>query len=69
MDAKPRLIRMHAADNVAIVANDGGLAAGAAPRSKTVPRCATGAAGHKVSLVDIPSGGAMRRYDVPSATR
>ncbi|RQP22264.1 galactarate dehydratase [Piscinibacter terrae] len=60
----PLTIRMHAADNVAIVANDGGLPAGTvfpsglALRDK-VPQ------GHKVSLVDIAAGQAVRRYNVP----
>lgn len=63
MNSAPRRIRMHAADNVAIVANDGGLEAGAtfddglALREK-VPQ------GHKVALVDIPAGGEIRRYNV-----
>lgn len=61
--ATPHLIRMHAADNVAIVANDGGLPAGTAiPGGPTlvdrVPQ------GHKVALVDLPEGAAVRRYDV-----
>ncbi len=59
----PRLIRMHPADNVAIVANDGGLPAdtripGGPVLRDRVPQ------GHKVALVDIPAGGAVRRYDV-----
>jgi len=54
---------MHAADNVAIVANDGGLPAGTAlPGGPTlrdkVPQ------GHKVALVDLPAGADVRRYDV-----
>lgn len=63
MNSAPRRIRMHAADNVAIVANDGGLEAGAtfddglALREK-VPQ------GHKVALADIPAGGEIRRYNV-----
>jgi hypothetical protein len=48
----PRVIRMHADDNVAIVANDFGLAAGAQLPSgpalrERVPQ------GHKVALVDL----------------
>src|SRR6185312_5811947 len=59
----PRCIRMHARDNVAIVANEGGLAPGASlPDGPTlvdrVPQ------GHKVALVDIAAGEAVRRYDV-----
>lgn len=64
MPQEPLFIRMHEADNVAIVANDGGLPAGTvfpsglALREK-VPQ------GHKVALVNLPSGTAIRRYDVP----
>jgi galactarate dehydratase len=59
----PLYITMHAADNVAIVANDGGLPAGTVfPDGLTlvdkVPQA------HKVALVDIPEGGAVRRYNV-----
>jgi galactarate dehydratase len=59
----PLMIRMHERDNVAIVANDGGLAAGTAiPNGPTlrdkVPQ------GHKVALTDIAQGDAVRRYDV-----
>ena len=55
--------RMHERDNVAIVANDGGLPAGTVfPSGLTlrdnVPQ------GHKVALVDIAEGGAVRRYNV-----
>ncbi|MDP1954546.1 MAG: galactarate dehydratase [Polaromonas sp.] len=59
----PLCIRMHAADNVAIVANDGGLGAGTVlPDGLTlrdkVPQ------GHKVALADIAHGKAVRRYNV-----
>jgi len=59
----PRLIRMTAADNVAIVANDFGLAAGTATEGgiklrERVPQ------GHKVALADIAKGEPVRRYDV-----
>ena len=60
----PLFIRMHDGDNVAIVANDGGLAAGTVfpdglmLRDK-VPQ------GHKVALVDMPQGTAVLRYNVP----
>jgi galactarate dehydratase len=64
----PTTILMHEKDNVAIVANDGGLppgtvlppgvpGAGLALRDK-VPQ------GHKVALVDIASGQAVLRYNV-----
>jgi len=63
IDRPPLAIRMHAADNVAIVANDGGLSAGALfddglTLRERVPQ------GHKLALVDIPSGGEVRRYNV-----
>jgi galactarate dehydratase len=63
IDSRPRLIRMHPADNVAIVANDGGLDAGTAIEGGPTLRDRVPQA-HKVSLVDIPAGGAIRRYDV-----
>src|SRR5215469_14428818 len=60
----PLTIRMHDRDNVAIVANDGGLPAGTVfPSGLTlrehVPQ------GHKVALVDLPAGTAVLRYNVP----
>ncbi len=59
----PRLIRMHANDNVAIVANTGGLPAGTVlaggiTLSERVPQ------GHKVALVDIAAGAPVLRYNV-----
>ncbi|MBS0292119.1 MAG: galactarate dehydratase [Proteobacteria bacterium] len=59
----PLTIAMHAADNVAIVANEGGLPAGSVLPGglvlvDRVPQA------HKVALVDIPEGGAVRRYNV-----
>ena len=62
--AAPLHILMHPADNVAIVANDGGLPAGTVFASgltlrEKVPQ------GHKVALVDIPAGSAVVRYNVP----
>ncbi len=62
---KPPLhISMHDNDNVAIVANDGGLSAGTVfPSGLTlrehVPQ------GHKVALVSLPQGSAVLRYNVP----
>src|SRR6187549_2129712 len=66
MDAvtrQPLYIRMHARDNVAIVANDGGLPAGAAfPCGlKLVERVPQG---HKVALVDLAAGAPVLRYNV-----
>ena len=60
----PRSIRMHAADNVAIVVNDGGLAAGTVmPEGLTlvdrVPQ------GHKVALTAIAKDAPVLRYNVP----
>ena len=65
---RPLAIRMHPDDNVAIIANDGGLpagtvmpdgpAAGLTLREK-VPQ------GHKVALKDIAAGQAVLRYNVP----
>jgi galactarate dehydratase len=63
MQQSPHSIVMHPADNVAIVANDGGLPEGARfPSGLTlrekVPQ------GHKVALVDLPAGSAVIRYNV-----
>jgi galactarate dehydratase len=60
---EPLFIRMHEADNVAIVVNDGGLPEGTVFANgltlvEKVPQ------GHKVALVDLPSGSAVRRYNV-----
>ncbi|MEP6965451.1 MAG: galactarate dehydratase, partial [Polaromonas sp.] len=60
----PLYITMHENDNVAIVANDGGLPAGTVfPSGLTlrehVPQ------GHKVALVSLPQGSAVLRYNVP----
>ncbi|MGB4061512.1 MAG: galactarate dehydratase [Burkholderiaceae bacterium] len=60
----PHTIRMHAQDNVAIVANDGGLAAGTALPNGLVLRDRV-PQGHKVALVDVPAGGAVLRYGIP----
>ncbi len=70
IDERPPLtIRMHDEDNVAIVANDGGLAEGT-----RLPEGMPGAGlvlrdkvpqGHKVALADIAEGEVVRRYNVP----
>src|SRR6218665_589593 len=61
-------IRMHANDNVAIVATDGGLPAGT-----VLPEGVAGAGitlrepltqGHNLALEDIAEGAAVRRYGV-----
>ena len=59
----PRYIVMHEADNVAIVANDGGLDAGAMLSNNVTLRERV-PQGHKVALVDLPRGSAVRRYNV-----
>ncbi|MEO8249433.1 MAG: galactarate dehydratase [Burkholderiales bacterium] len=64
MPRPPLTIRMHENDNVAIVANNGGLPAGTVfPSGLTlvdqVPQ------GHKVALVDLPEGTPVLRYNVP----
>ena len=65
----PRILRMHVQDNVAIVANDGGL-----PPGTVLPEGLPGAGlvlrdkvpqGHKVALADIAAGQAVLRYNVP----
>ena len=60
----PHTIRMHELDNVAIVANDGGLAAGTVlPLGLVlvdrVPQ------GHKVALVDLAADAPVLRYGIP----
>ena len=62
--AAPLTIRMHASDNVAIVANDGGLAAGTPLPGGLVLRDKV-PQGHKVALVNLPQGAAVLRYGVP----
>ena len=63
----PLYIRMHAGDNVAIVANDGGLPAGTVfpdglQLRERVPQ------GHKLSLLDIAAGAPVLRYNVVIGT-
>lgn len=58
---RPLSIKLHPRDNVAIVVNSGGLAAGTrldegVELVEHVPQ------GHKVALADIPAGGAVVRY-------
>jgi galactarate dehydratase len=60
----PLTIKMTEEDNVAIVANDGGLPKGTALPSglvlkEHVPQ------GHKVALVDLPNGSPAIRYGIP----
>ena len=60
----PLIISMHAGDNVAIVANDGGLAAGTVLPSGLALRDQV-PQGHKVALTDLAAGDVVRRYNVP----
>lgn len=60
----PLTILMHEADNVAIVANDGGLPAGTVLASGLVLKDQV-PQGHKVALVDLPADAAVLRYNVP----
>lgn len=60
--APPLLIRMHPADNVAIVANDGGLPAGTVVDGITLREHVPQA--HKVALADLDEGAEVRRYNV-----
>jgi galactarate dehydratase len=64
MTTEARTIRMHERDNVAIVANDGGLEAGTAlPGGPTLRERVPQA--HKVALVDIAAGAPVLRYGIP----
>jgi galactarate dehydratase len=67
MSTAPLRIRMHPEDNVAIVANEGGLAAGSVfddglQLVERVPQ------GHKLALVPLPAGTPVRRYGVVIGT-
>ena len=59
----PRYVKMHDLDNVAIVVNDKGLAAGTVLDTELVLKDRV-PQGHKVSLVDIEQGEVIRRYNV-----
>jgi galactarate dehydratase len=60
----PLTIRMHERDNVAIVANDGGLPPGSALPSGLV-LCDRVPQGHKVALTDIAANAPVLRYGIP----
>ena len=60
---RPLTIRMHDADNVAIVANDGGLPAGTV-LADGLTLCETVPQGHKVALRPIARDDAVVRYGV-----
>ena len=62
----PHTIRMHPRDNVAIVANDGGLAVGTVLPSGLVLKDKV-PQGHKVALVDLPANGPVLPGDVPDS--
>lgn len=63
-NTRPILVRMHADDNVAIVANAGGLPAGT-PLPDGGPTLVEAVPqGHKVALADLAEGDAVRRYGV-----
>jgi len=64
MPDTPLTIRMHERDNVAIVANDGGLAAGSVMTSGLALRDRV-PQGHKVALVDIAADAPVHRYGIP----
>jgi len=59
----PVTIQMHPHDNVAVVGNDGGLAAGTV-LSDGLVLCERVPQGHKVALTDIAQGAAVKRYNV-----
>ncbi len=63
-DQVPLTIVMHEADNVAIVANNGGLPAGTSLVSGLVLKDKV-PQGHKVALVDVPRGAPVLRYGIP----
>ncbi|MBO6510684.1 MAG: UxaA family hydrolase, partial [Roseibium sp.] len=62
MTGHPRLIQIHSADNVAVVANDGGLAAGTEVDGLTLTEDVPQA--HKVALVALDVGTPILRYGV-----
>ena len=61
---KPLTIQMNDQDNVAIVANQGGLPAGTALANGLVLKDAV-PQGHKVALTDLPAKSAVVRYGIP----
>ena len=60
----PLTIVMHPSDNVAIVANDGGLPAGTVLSSGLVLKDKV-PQGHKVALVDFAADAPVLRYGIP----
>ncbi|MFN4361934.1 MAG: galactarate dehydratase [Hylemonella sp.] len=65
MSTQPIIIRMQATDNVAIVANEGGLPAGTILPAEGITLRDKVPQAHKVALVDIAAGAAVLRYGVP----
>ncbi len=61
---KPLTIKMNDQDNVAIVANQGGLPAGTALANGLVLKDAV-PQGHKVALMDLPAKSTVVRYGIP----
>ena len=60
MADQPRLIRLHPADNVSVVANDGGLPNGTEVDGLTLTEAVPQA--HKVALTDLGTGDPVLRY-------
>ena len=58
---RPRLVRLHATDNVGVVVNDRGVAAGTALGDGLVALEAVPPS-HKIALEPITEGAAVRRY-------
>ena len=61
---KPLTISMHPSDNVAIVANDGGLLAGTVLTTGQVLKDKV-PQGHKVALIDLTADAPVLRYGIP----
>jgi galactarate dehydratase len=61
---KPLTISMHPSDNVAIVANDGGLPAGTVLSNRLILKDKV-PQGHKVALVDLAADAPVLRYGIP----
>lgn len=64
MEQTPKLVRMHQADNVAVVTAHGGLCAGQVLENGLTVREAV-LQGHKVAVREIVAGEAVVRYGVP----
>ncbi len=62
--SQPHTIRMHGSDNVAIVANNGGLPKGAVLENG-LTLCDAVPQGHKLAMQDLPADSAVLRYGVP----